>query len=61
MEISIPLYAHNLTRYHSREDILDFILQLDLEISEVDFTTELIKKLKKSLLRDLSQSELDEL
>lgn len=44
----------------NNDDILDFILKLDLRIAEVDFTQILIQKLVESLTIDLTKDELTE-
>ena len=40
-----------------KREVLEFILQLDLEYSEVDFTENLIIELIKTLQCDLSEEE----
>ena len=50
MEIGIE----DIVRAYPRKDVLDFILQIDLEYADVDFTENLIVELIKTLQCDLS-------
>lgn len=43
------------------DEIIDFVLALDLKIADVGFTEKLIKALAKSLESDLSKEDIKEL
>lgn len=45
----------DIVRAYPRKDVLDFILQIDLEYADVDFTENLIVELIKTLQCDLSE------
>jgi len=50
--VSVKVEATNLIDRNSRENLKDFILELDSEMCEVDFTLELINELILSLAND---------
>lgn len=43
------------------EEIIEAILAVDLRMADVGFTVELLKRLKKSLLADLHEEEIEQL
>lgn len=51
----IEIDVANIVRAYPRKEVLEFILQLDLEYAEVDFTENLIVELIKTLQCDLSE------
>jgi len=53
----IEIDVANIVRAYPRKEVLEFILQLDLEYAEVDFTENLIIELIKTLQCDLSEEE----
>lgn len=53
----IEIDVANIVRAYPRKEVLEFILQLDLEYGEVDFTENLIVELIKTLQCDLSEEE----
>ena len=53
----IEIDVANIVRAYPRKEVLEFILQLDLEYAEVDFTENLIVELIKTLQCDLSEDE----
>lgn len=61
IEASVDLQPIDITRNYGREEIIDFICELDLAVAEIDFTVELVKRLKASLINDMSQEEIDDL
>lgn len=58
--IEVDIYPHSISKlyYNDREGLFEFLLAIDLEIAEIDFTIELIKRLKSSLEGDLPLDEI---
>lgn len=46
---------------NSKNELIQFIVELDIRVAEVDFTIELVKSLLKSLETDLTKKEIKEL
>ena len=61
LTISINMSASSLTRDSTRDEIMDFILDLDSEIAEADFTETLILKLATALAADSKTSTMVEI
>jgi len=62
INVEVPLNELVDDIFHScsHEEMIQFIIDLDLRVAEYDFTSELIKRLSKSLEPD-AKSELQEL
>jgi len=63
LNIDINIHPHIFVEsYHNNKDeLLNFIFDIDLAIAEVDFTVKLIKSLKESLRGDLPEEEVQTL
>ena len=59
MQVTINVSPKDILLDAPRDELLSFILDLDLEVAEVDFSVELIKSLLRSLTADLDKEDLE--
>lgn len=57
----INLDPRGLKNRLSKDEMLDFIYEMDISYAEVDFTTTLIRRLVKSVKGDLMEIEREQL
>jgi recombinational DNA repair protein RecR len=58
--LNITITTDDLARNIGRGEALEVILAIDSRIAEEDFTIELLKRLTKSMVSDMSREELAE-
>lgn len=58
ISITVEINSGTVCRSLTRAELLIFVLDIDAEVAEVEFTTSLLKRLASSLRSDLTDDEI---